>query len=63
MPHEGFTAQHRVLGRTAAWGAFLVGRRTPLQRFSDSSPWSRLRIRSALRSSLRWHCCSFSWHP
>jgi hypothetical protein len=25
MPHEGFTVQHRLLGRAAAWGAFLVG--------------------------------------
>jgi len=25
MPHEGFTSQHRLIGRVAAWGAFLVG--------------------------------------
>jgi len=25
MPHEGFTVQHRHIGRAAAWGAFLVG--------------------------------------
>jgi hypothetical protein len=25
MPHEGFTTEHRVFGRTAAWAAFVVG--------------------------------------
>jgi hypothetical protein len=25
MPHEGFTVQHRAIGRAAAWAAFLVG--------------------------------------
>lgn len=25
MPNEGFTSQHRLIGRAAAWGAFLVG--------------------------------------
>jgi hypothetical protein len=25
MAHEGFTVQHRLIGRAAAWGAFLVG--------------------------------------
>jgi membrane associated rhomboid family serine protease len=25
MFHEGFTVKHRTMGRTAAWGTFLVG--------------------------------------
>ncbi len=25
MPHEGFTSQHRVIGRIAAWAVFLLG--------------------------------------